>query len=449
MNCRSVANLPPKARLRELSYAAVWKSLGAISSGYAGGSDKILQFGEKRMLLSESDDNLTTEVSRILQKELLSCNGLSVLSVSPAIVLDMHRRATSILENMGDERNEKHGLLMLKDDTGSGWWRMTLPSRYFSLGKSWWVDLTTATLKYDDILEYDTIFVQRVHSWEECYVLERLKQAGKRIIYDLDDDIFHIPSHNPASRILAKDEQFAAMACMKSADVVTVTTGPLQMMLSSELGNEKVFLIPNALDPEDGWRKVSEIGSPDGKKRIFWSGGATHAKDWEICFEAIKKVMSEKDDVFLVILGFLPPIFSNFLREKPFQGRIEYMSFSEPDTYFSLVKHVAAEVGIAPLHNDTFNKSKSCIKFVEYSLIGMPTLASNVTPYDDAIYDRKSGFLVDDDSSSWYRALSEMLSFNRLNRQTMVEDARKTVDACFNIRKESENWKKVLLGEVD
>ena len=87
-------------------------------------------------------------------------------------------------------------------------------------GEDWmecdaYFDVTAAGVNCSDLREYETVFVQRIHDWDSYYMLERLKSSGKRIVYDMDDDVFHLDKENPAVRILGRDELMAAAACMR------------------------------------------------------------------------------------------------------------------------------------------------------------------------------------------------------------------------------------------
>jgi glycosyltransferase involved in cell wall biosynthesis len=118
------------------------------------------------------------------------------------------------------------------------------------------------------------------------------------------------------------------------------------------------------------------------------------------------------------------------------------MGFSEPETYYQMVKHVRAEIGIAPLVDNRFNQSKSNLKFVEYSVIGMPTVASRVAPYENAIEDGKNGFLVSS-PEEWYLALKGLLG-NETNRKSILTEARKYVAENHDIRKVALKWAEIL-----
>jgi glycosyltransferase involved in cell wall biosynthesis len=304
----------------------------------------------------------------------------------------------------------------------------------------WFADVSSAMVKYEQLLEYDTIFVQRFHEWDAFYVLERLKKAGKRIVYDIDDDLFSIPKDNPAANVIRKDQQFAALETMKLADTVIVSTVVLKERLSqmAELA-EKIVVVPNSLEVK-GWTPTHLCGSPDGKRRIFWQGGSTHAEDWTVCIDAVERVMSERSDVVLTILGFLPPVVMELVRRNQWQSRVEYMGFSEPETYYQLVKGVRAEVGLAPLTDSRFNQGKSNLKLLENSYIGMPTIASRVAPYLEI--DGNNGMLVST-SDEWYKALSLLLD-NPVVRRDMLVQARKLVFDRYDIEKVAEKWASVL-----
>ena len=60
------------------------------------------------------------------------------------------------------------------------------------------------------------------------------------------------------------------------------------------------------------------------------------------------------------------------------------MPFGPVDDYLNTIHEIGAHVGIAPLVESPFNRSKSNVKILEYGLSGMATLASNVEPYKES-----------------------------------------------------------------
>ena len=386
-------------------------------------------------LLSVSDFEIAKEITDQMDGEM----GWKPV-VSAYDVLEIRERVQSILEARTDDRVGKKGIMMLKDKSGCGYWRMILPARYMDR-TGIYIDITDSGVKFESLMEYDTIFVQRLHDWESFYLLERLKRAGKRIVYDIDDDLFSIPESNPAHKMMGRNEQMAAVECMKLADVLTTTTEVLKRRLAGVVEGFSPMVIPNAMEIE-GWIPTPLVGSHDGLKRIFWQGSNTHDEDWHECFEAVEHTMKQRDNVRLVIMGFLPTLVREKMNEKHFKGRIEYLGSVDPEAYFRIIKHIRAGVGLAPLLYNTFNQAKSNIKWMENSMIGMPTVASNIDTYN--FENGVEGFKCET-TDEWIGSIGICLD-NSAARIGMVENARKRIRSEFDINQVAKTWKSVLCG---
>jgi glycosyltransferase involved in cell wall biosynthesis len=404
----------------------------------------------KEYKLHKNDFDLANKIATELMDEWLEPERGVAELLSPSTILKMHDMAAKrIAKNRTDDgKKKKRGILMLKETSGCGWWRMVHPANHMNL-PGHFVDICASAVEFDQLIEYDIIYVQRLFEWEDFYTLQKLKKAGKRIIYDMDDDFFQFPDHNPGAKIVGKDQQFAARECLRIADVVTTTTPFLAQRIRAELEEDgpakEIRVIPNALDPTEPWLPTDQTGSPDGNLRIFWQGSATHALDWHECINAIDTMMTEFTNLRLVILGFLPPVLQERVNTPLYQGRIEFMPMQNTETYFQIIKHIRADAGIAPLSNEPFNLSKSPIKVIENALIGMPTVASDVEPYSAIIDDDVNGYLAED-QEEWEDCLRKLLTDAQL-RKGMVAEARKMVNEDFNIKNTAKEWEKVLVGQ--
>lgn len=435
--CEGGKGMAPEARRREIPFVAAWLAMGAVRRmDYGGRKDTVgLEFEGERMVVSKEDFDRAERVSAEVERKMC----LSRM-VSPRQVCDFVRMAGEELDREGDVRARLRGVVMLKDRSGSGYWRMVLPARSMDVSDAY-VDVTAVGVDTKSLMEYETVFVQRIHDWESFYVLERLKKAGKRIVYDIDDDIFNMDRDNPAARVIGRDEQMAALSCMKLADCVTTTNEELQERLEAML-EVSPLVVPNAIDV-DWWTPTPFTGSPDEWKRIFWQGGDTHGDDWRECIEAVDAVMAERSDVRVVILGFLPPAVLSMLKTQYWKGRVEFLEFMSPETYVQMRKHVRAEVGLAPLRDTLFNRAKSNLKFLEYSAMGMPTVASTVRPYESTIESGNDGFLAND-AQGWFEAITTCLDDKR-RRSAVLEAARRKVRGGYDVGNVAKAWKSILL----
>lgn len=390
-------------------------------------------------ILNRADFTLAKEIAQKIAKEF----SLQRM-IQPHQILMIRDRAQDVVESLKDSRAGKYGVIMLRDQGGCGYWRMVMPSRYMDKSDMF-LDITGGAAGFEYLMKYDTICVQRVHNWDSHAVIERLKAAGKRVIYDIDDDIFSITEDNPAFRSYGRSEQMAAVECMKIADVVTVTTDVLQDRISSMAVGSNPIVVPNSLDPDDTWVPTPATGSPDEWKRIFWQGSNTHDGDWESCFDAVDHIMARRDNVRIVILGHLPRLVQERLGEPHWKGRVEFVDSLDPDAYFRLIKHVRADVGLAPLLPNNFNRSKSCIKWMENTMIGMPTVASDICTYSDVIEHGVNGFLCSN-TEEWVNCIETCLD-NPHVRLSMINNSRKKVRDEYDIKDTVNLWKQILTGK--
>lgn len=433
--------LPPKAKKIEIPYLVAKLLSGGVSIPKYQNKDDVVavKHGTDIDTYHVEDYELADRIAREINVELLQATVLM-----PQTVMQVHRLAARKVAEVVDKREKTKGIVMLKDGyAGSGWWRMVLPSKHMNL-EDWHIDVTAAEIqKYEHLLEYETIFVQRLHDWESFYMLERLAKAGKRIVYDLDDDFFRIPLSNPVSHVIGRDQQIAARECMRIAHAVTCTTEIMkQRLVLEEIEADKIHVLPNSLDCSDRWLPTEETGSPDGNLRIFWQGGATHAEDWLECADAVDQVMREMPNVILMILGALPPIVGQMARQPHWKNRVQYLSFGKVETYYEMIHHVRADVGIAPLEDTTFNQAKSPIKWLEYTLIGMPTVASDVSPYLEVIENGKTGRLVAG-VDEWTEAILSYLK-DAEERKRTVGRARLQASDLFDLPGTAEKWAEIL-----
>ena len=185
--CEGAVILPPKARQQEIPFLATWLLMGAtVHKSYKGCKDVVaLELDGEFREVAIQDMEIISELADRVSRKIPMTKVVSALQS-----LELYRLAQTEMQTL-DKRSGLKGVVMLKDMAGSGYWRMVLPARYMEKDGIF-IDVTAAAVKFDYLLEYDTVFIQRVHDWESFYVLEKLKTTGKRIVYDLDDDLFSI-----------------------------------------------------------------------------------------------------------------------------------------------------------------------------------------------------------------------------------------------------------------
>jgi len=441
------APMPPAAKIQQLPYVVIKLLTGAriienykMRKGIYG-----IIWDNGIQVLNEEDYKLADKVAKKLFQEQVKEKSLQASVGTLPVGFTLHRMATEIIERaINDVSGGRKKLMFLKDRSGCGYWRMTVPSRYMNQD-ALYIDIAESELVYEFLEEYDILVVQRLCNWREYYTIERLKRSGKRIVYDIDDDIFDLPDDNPAARYIRADQYKAAAGTMRLCDVVTTTTEILKTRLKCP---DKTLVIPNAIDLNDGYPAKFQ-GSDDNFKRILWMGSGTHDRDWMECVGAIDRVLQEREDVRLLIYGNMPTIIKRHLADPLkvwWKGRIEFMDFKEVETYVEMTKETKAECGVAPLAGTNFNAAKSNIKWLEYTAAGVPTIASNVSPFMEDIVSGQNGILVDSEDE-WYEQIIALLD-NPDKCSQLVEGAVKTVNERFDIKQVVHDWEEAILGEA-
>lgn len=175
----------------------------------------------------------------------------------------------------------------------------------------------------------------------------------------------------------------------KFCDVVTVTSQELADYYR-EQGCEHVFIRPNAIRFEDYHTIRLE---QDDTVRILWQGGTSHIVDWYEINEAVVRVVSETENVKLLIWGdgYREPF------EKLPKHKVEFISYVPVEAYLSRLCGIGHDINLAPLDDTRFNRAKSAIKWYEASAIPhhpAVTIARNIPPYTE-ITNGQNGLLYD------------------------------------------------------
>ena len=338
--------------------------------------------------------------------------------------------------------------------TGSGSykWRTGIPAKYLERrGHTVRTYKPNAGGTVPDAIVFSRSYhvdVRRLFGW--C------KQHQVRVVYDTDDAIDLIPRENVAHYLTGQEQLDAAEFMLKHADVVTTTTPELAAHLRSR--NPNVVVIPNSVDPEEWQSFPREKGA---RRRLGWTGGATHFLDLAVTLDAIAD-LQRKHDFEFVIQGItdLPSVRELYdgaflahgrsFRETPVGRAIKVFLDKTARLKYQFYPHVAVaahaskicelglDIGIAPLAEDAFNRHKSCIKFYEYAMAGAVTVASNVLPYATEV-----SLTCKNTFRHWKEGLESVLDADLCAIWRQQHD---WVLSCRNIQNTVSLWEQALTG---
>jgi glycosyltransferase involved in cell wall biosynthesis len=249
-------------------------------------------------------------------------------------------------------------------------------------------------ISLEAISKADVVVIQRdfPRFWEDYrQVIKQAREVGKPLIYDLDDLLVDIPDdHSHQADYVG--EMLTMLYAILDADIVTSSSPILHNYLAELNPNSK--LINNYLvDSFWGMEKPKITSITDPFVTIGYMGGQTHQSDLENIKNALLNVFRKyPEKVRYKFWGTQPPgeLLDLAITEYDPINLEDYARFA---SYFSRKE---CDIFIAPLVDNEFNRAKSNLKFLEYSIQGVPGVYSKLPPYEDIIEHGTNGFLAED-----------------------------------------------------
>lgn len=280
--------------------------------------------------------------------------------------------------------------------------------------------------------QWDEVFKEYDIYWTNYFSDDRTAGAifynarkhGKKVFIDCDDNYLDIPESNLLYDKFKKTKKDRAMlsTILSFADVIVTTTDPLKNRIHEHIKttqgiDKEIMIIPNYNDIRD-WNYIPVEKSNDSDNIVIgYAGSNSHHDDIRMVLPSIVKIMEKYKNVRFQCLGVVGTndvnkvykgIPRNIMDRMDLIGATE--TFKEYPEWLSKQKW---DIGICPLVNTPFTRSKSHIKWMEYSMYKIPVIASRVYPYymqiDDknTIINNETGLLVKDDG--WFNAFEDLI----------------------------------------
>lgn len=248
----------------------------------------------------------------------------------------------------------------------------------------------------------DVVHVYRRGQDETRRVLKELAGLGVGIIYDNDDDLSALPKEAPSYRKRGGlNAQRIFSETVKVARLASSFSTPSELLAEKyrRAGVERVEVIGNHLAPDTFRPPRRHEGVVVG-----WVAAAEHRADLARIpiDDALQRLVQKYDDVRVECVGVDLKLPERYTHER----NVEFLD---------LPRHIGGfDIGIAPLADIPYNRTRSDIKLKEYAASGVPWLASPVGPYR-GLGEAEGGRLVADDG--WFEALETLVTRRRERRK--------------------------------
>ncbi len=284
----------------------------------------------------------------------------------------------------------------------------------------------------EDIAWADTIVFQREVNIPMLGIIEMFQKLGKRIIFDIDDLLTEVPSFLISHESCENSKPFLEEA-FRMADAVTVTTETLKNELLKY--TNRIHVIPNCA--KTLYPPTKHYDSTDPVNILIASSDSVRV---DFVYETLHKLVNNKD-INIKIIAIGPP--GEALESEKLT--IEWHPNMTYDHFKAFLATLDNTVGVIPLDDSKFSSCKSAIKYLDYSLAGIPTISSDLLPYSGVINNGINGILCENESDSWYNSILELIiSIDK--RSSLAKSARMYVNENFSLRNSADAWESMFIN---
>lgn len=283
---------------------------------------------------------------------------------------------------------------------------------------------------------------------------------GKPFFIETDDNFLDVPPWNEAFGAYGPGAFHRKMAVesMVNADGLILSTPQLLKTYTTDPFpfNSNAKVVENSLDFKGdagffGWDKVS-VRKHRGVK-IGWIGGRTHFNDLMMIAPALRILLEKyRNSVSLVLVNSALKLSceAQSLRY-PFEGLpnvTEIERSVDINRYAPFAASFGFDIGIAPLVDCNFNRSKSNLRWLEYSAMKIPCVASDLNHFRETIKHGEDGFVVEDNELDVWLSTLEKLVLDENLRSRVGQAAYKRVKNDFNVKRNAPQYLRYLKSVV-
>lgn len=246
------------------------------------------------------------------------------------------------------------------------------------------INLTNVHHRKEEIMrQADVLIIKNICDPDILPLIKERRQRGKPTVYELADDLCAVPPWNPV-HFFYKDHEnlllFKRLA--RYCDAMQFSVPELQRLYGYLNPCSAVF--PNQVS-------VAPSEKRDRRQKqviVGWGGSHGHLEDMSEAAGPLADWILSRGNVKLFLMCS-DPIWRLFGRIPPFlKRRFKPGALHE---YYAFLKKI--DIGIAPLRDTAFNRSRSDVKYLEYAVHGVIPVVQDSIPYASTVRHGETGCL--------------------------------------------------------
>lgn len=280
------------------------------------------------------------------------------------------------------------------ETTGDFYYRTYAPG----VGMAYCEDISVINLIYfhrlrrDTMLDADVLVLNNICDADLLPVIKNRKSLGRPTVYELCDDLWALPATNPMRAFYDQSNNLLLIKRLANyCNALQFSSPELEKKFGYLNPHTRVF--PN---------HILEVPRERGRTAhsgvvVGWGGSIGHLQDMARIADRLVRWVLSRDGVQLCLMCD-DPIWRLF--DALPADRKRWFATGSLTDYYSFLSRV--DIGIAPLDDIPFNRSRSDVKFIEYAAHGVVPVVQATGPYLFSVEHGRTGFL--------YRSADELIS---------------------------------------
>ena len=275
----------------------------------------------------------------------------------------------------------------------------------------------------EDIEWADVVLFYRIADPRIVAEAKKIK-GSKGIWFDTDDYMHGIPPYHESYTGVANSRHLQCMdEICDMADVMTVSTKYLKKLYQKRY-RTKIEVLPNCVRKDD--YSISKHSMGRDCPYIAWAGSVHHDEDLRQVVPELKELV--RKGAKLLTVNYIPQQQKDVFESIPREKRLHIVG-THPHLVSSLLN--LADVAIAPLVDNEFNRAKSNVKFLESGMLGIPLVASALEPY---LHDWE----ITKATTDWTEKIWKAKAYGR------IKDLPERVLKKYSIQNHAHKWKTLI-----
>lgn len=299
----------------------------------------------------------------------------------------------------------------------------------------------TRDITNDDVRWCDVLCCVRGTDPLSEFVVNEAKRIGVKVVLMLDDDL--MSTDTSKNKNIEKIFKKSLLNIISSSDYMITSSMYLGEKYRRKYGINFCISDTVVAKNEIKENRTDEEDKAREQVKLLYAASPKHIEFYNELIQPILERLYERyaDRICLTVIGPDVEVKSNYIKI------IKHKSMSFDD-YCKFMSNNNFDIGLAPIFDNEFCRSKYYNKYLEYSKNNICGVYSNLMPYNLIVKNDENGILANNTSDDWFNQLCKIID-SKEEREKCVKNAQRQIITDFSLESVSNRLYKDIGGLFD